>query len=58
MELNEGEFQYMSHNFKKTLLDHLPFSNEYNSYTTMNGQVLEPLDDILDLGIHISADLS
>ena len=58
MELNESKFQYVSHCFKSKLLDVLPFSNEFKEYSTSNGQVLEPLDSVVDLGIEISADLS
>ena len=58
MELNEDKFQFVSHKLKSTLLDHLPFSKEYLQYTTVDGQVLEPVDDVTDLGIQVSYDLS
>ena len=58
MELNEEKFQFISHKFKRTFLDHLPFSQVHCSYTTAEGNVLEPLDDLLDLGIQVSSDLS
>ena len=58
MELNDTKFQYLSHCFKSKLLDVLPFCNEYKEYITSNGQVLEPFDNVRDLGIEISPDLS
>ena len=50
MELHRSKFQYITHC--------LPFSKEYNLYVTAKGQILEPLEDVLDLGVNISADLS
>ena len=58
MELNESKFQFISHCFKSKLLDILPFSNEFKEYSTSNGQLLEPHDSVIDLGIEISSDLS
>ena len=58
MKLNDTKFQYLSHCFKSKLLDVLPFCNEYKEYITSNGQVLEPFDNVRDLGIEISPDLS
>ena len=58
MELNEKKFQLISHKFKRTLLDVLPFSKEFCTYTTLQGNVLEPLDDVSDLGVQISSNLS
>ena len=58
MELHENKFQFVSHKLKSTLLDSLPFAKEFLQYTTAEGQVLEPLDDVLDLGIQVSSDLS
>ena len=58
MELNEDKFQFVSHKFKKTFLDNLPFSKEFTTYTTAKGKVLDPLSSVKDLGVRISCDLS
>ena len=58
MELNEDKFQFIMHKFKRTLLDTLPFSKEFCTYTTQQGNVLEPLEEVSDLGINIASDLS
>ena len=58
MELDENKFEYLSHKLKRCLLDNLPFSKEFLSYTTAQGQELEPIEEARDLGVHISSDLS
>ena len=57
MDLNENKFQFVSHKFKQSPLDILPFSDEHLFYVTQQGQILEPLNDVIDLGVNISANL-
>ena len=58
MELNENKFQFVSHNFKRNLLDNLPFRNEFCVYSTAAGNMLEPTSNVLDLGVQVCSDLS
>ena len=58
MNLNESKFQFVSHKFHRSLLDHLPFSNEHCLYNTAAGNTLEPIDSVLDLGVTVCSDLS
>ena len=58
MNLNESKFKFVSHKFHRSLLDHLPFRNEYCLYNTAAGNTLEPIDSVLDLGVTVCSDLS
>ena len=58
MELNEKKFQFVSHRLKSSIFDNLPFANEFKTYTTAYGQVLDPLENVSDLGIQVFSDLS
>ena len=58
MVLHEDKFEYLSHKCRKTLLDHLPFATEYSQYDTKSGVTIYPSDQVRDLGVIVSSDLS
>lgn len=58
MKLHEDKFEYLSHRCRPTLLEELPFYSEHFQYETASGITLYPSDQVKDLGIIVSSDLS
>ena len=59
MPLHQDKFEYVNHSTGEgKWLQHLPFTSEFYQYTTPNGSIIEPIDQVRDLGVLISADLS
>ena len=59
MQLHEDKFEYVNHSTGETKwLRNLPFSSEFYQYTTPNGSIIEPIDQVRDLGVLISSNLS
>ena len=58
MTLHEDKFEYICHSAKKTnYLRHLPFVSEFYQYKT-SMDILSPVQQLKDLGILVSQDLS
>ena len=58
MTLHEDKFEYICHSSKKTnYLRHLPFVSEFYQYKT-SMDILSPVQQLKDLGILVSQDLS
>ena len=59
MALHEDKFEYICHLANKhNPLHQLPFAHEHFQYTTSTGNILTPVDQLRDLGITVSKDLS
>ena len=59
MALHKDKFEYMCHRFKRNnSLDELPFVSELFHYSVPHGTSLCPVDQLRDLGVLISSDLS
>ena len=59
MALHEDKFEYICHLAnKRSPLHQLPFAHEHFQYTTSTGNILTPVDQLRDLGITVSKDLS
>ena len=59
MALHEDKFEYICHLAnKRNPLHQLPFAHEHFQYTTSTGNILTPVDQLRDLGITVSKDLS
>ena len=59
MALHEDKFEYLCHLAnKRNPLHQLPFAHEHFQYTTSTGNILTPVDQLRDLGITVSKDLS
>ena len=60
MALHEGKFEYILCHLpnRRNPLHQLPFAHENFQYTTSTGTVLTPVDQLRDLGITVSSDLS
>ena len=59
MVLHEDKFEYMNHSTGTgKLLLNLPFTSEFYQYTTPSGIIMSPIDQIRDLGIIITSNLS
>ena len=58
MKLHQDKFEYLSHRNNKSLLDELPFATEHFQYHTKSGDTLYPTDQVRDLGVIISSDVS
>ena len=61
MSLHEDKFEFISHAASRfgscPVLKDLPFANDILEYTTSKG-ILTPVDQLRDLGVTVSADLS
>ena len=61
MSLHEDKFEFISHAASRfgscPVLKDLPFANDILKYTTSKG-ILTPVDQLRDLGVTVSADLS
>ena len=59
MALHEDKFEFICHRAnKRNTLDELPFTADQYQYTTSLGTILRPVDQLSDLGITVSSDLS
>ena len=59
MMLHEDKFEYICHQANRSnLLLQLPFTSTYFEYHTLCGITLHPANNIRDLGVYISDDLS
>ena len=59
MALHEDKFEYICHLAnKRNPLHQLPFAHEHFQYKTSSGTILTPVDQLHDLGITVSNDLS
>ena len=58
MSLHDHKFELLTHSLIKKPISELPFSEEYFTYHTLTGQLIEPSLLVRDLGINISSDLS
>ena len=59
MKLHEDKFELMIHKSNKNnMLYELPFVSECMMYTISNGDKLQPLHNLRDLGVTVSSDLS
>ena len=59
MALHEDKFEFMCHRAnKRNTMDELPFTADQYQYTTSRGTILRPVDQLIDLGITVSSDLS
>ena len=59
MALHEDKFEYICHlTNKRNPLHQLPFAHEHFQYKTSTGTILTPVDQLRDLGITVSNDLS
>ena len=59
MMLHEDKFEYICHQANRSnLLLQLPFTSTYFEYHTLGGITLHPANNIRDLGVYISDDLS
>ena len=59
MALHEDKFEYICHLAnKRNPLHQLPSAHEHFQYTTSTGNILTPVDQLRDLGITVSNDLS
>ena len=59
MALHEDKFEYICHLAnRRNPLHQLPFAHEHFQYTTSTGTILIPVDQLRDLGIAGSSDLS
>ena len=59
MELHEDKFDLIVHKSNNSsIINHLPFSVESYTYTVSNGDILYPVDQLKDLGVIVSPDLS
>ena len=59
MQLHEDKFDLIVHKANtSSVLDHLPFTIENYTYTVSNGDTLYPKNQLKDLGIIVSPDLS
>ena len=59
MALHEDKFEYICHLAnRRNPLHQLPFAHEHFQYTTSTGTILIPVDQLRDLGITVSSDLS
>ena len=59
MALHEDKFEYICHLAnKRNPLHQLPFAHENFQYATSTGNILTPVDQLRDLGIIVSKDLS
>ena len=59
MALHEDKFEYICHLAnRRNPLHQLPFAHEHFKYTTSTGTILTPVDQLRDLGITVSRDLS
>ena len=57
--LHEDKFEYICHLAnKRNPLHQLPFAHEHFQYKTSTGTILTPVDQLRDLGITVSNDLS
>ena len=60
MALHEDKFEYILCHLanRRNPLHQLPFDHEHFQYTTSTGTILTPVDQLRDLGISVSSDLS
>ena len=59
MMLHEDKFEHICHQAKRTnLMLQLPFTSTYFQYHTPGGTTLHPENNVRDLGVYISDDLS
>ena len=59
MMLHEDKFQLVIHQHQPSMpLRQLPFSVEQMTYKVSNGETLYPVDQLTDLGVIVSADMS
>ena len=59
MALHEDKFEYICHLANRSNpLHQLPFAHEHFQYTISTGTILTPVDQLHDLGIRVSSDLS
>ena len=59
MALHEDKFEYICHlSNKRNPLHELPFVHEQFQYKTLSGTTLRPVEQLRDLGITVSKDLS
>ena len=59
MALHEDKFEYICHLVNKSNpLHHPPFAYEHFQYKTSTGTILTPVDQLRDLDITVSSDLS
>ena len=59
MKLHEDKFDLIVHRSKRhDTLQELPFMTECMSYNVSNGNELHPVQNLRDLGVTVSADLS
>ena len=59
MSLHKDKFQFISHRYNKTnVMEDLPFFPEVCSYKTSDSSVLLPVNQVTDLGISVSNNLS
>ena len=59
MKLHEDKFELMIHKSNKNnMFDELPFVSEYMMYTVSDGNQLQPVHSLRDLGVTVSSDLS
>ena len=59
MSLHENKFEFLCHQSSKhRLVDELPFSNQFYTYTTPSGIEMVPKAMVRDLGVNITPDLN
>ena len=56
MSLHEHKFELVTHSLNKKPASDLPFANEYFTYETRSGELIEASSVVKDLGINVSCD--